>query len=464
MDFNNAPTIQEISDSVNKTDADDASIDAIAEQKEEAFLAQVDEQKKASKDNSSETPHTEEAVQNPDKKSRFEFHTLEGIEDTPPPEWLVSNVIIDGGMGQLWAPPASSKSFAAIDLGMHIANGWDWYGHRTEKRPVRYLILEGGEGFLMRLRAYKQYCTDNGRELNGDFQFYIGNLSLMDKQQVDELKQVIPEGSLVIVDTQARSMVGVKENTDELGVAIANAQEISFYTKCTTLFLHHSGKNIEMGARGWSGQGGAWDFEFSINREKKNRNFFIITFKKVKDGKDGETHKYELLVLEIKNSDNSPLLNKYNEKVTSCVIECRDEESFVEEGGVIDFNKAEKCDYNYHQNDKNKLTKAQRLAIETLEKCLEETGEDCVDEDIWRPYFYDRYPNKSVDAKRKAFDRARKDLVGEGHIFLLKDYYSLKPFETSKAPDEADKTDKTDKMDKITSCPPDKTDMDTPPL
>ena len=61
--------------------------------------------------------------------------------DLKPPEMIVDD-LIPVGIGILAAPSKAGKSWMVLDLGLSVANGDTWLGHKTERRGVLYLALE----------------------------------------------------------------------------------------------------------------------------------------------------------------------------------------------------------------------------------------------------------------------------------------------------------------------------------
>ncbi|MBQ9453859.1 MAG: AAA family ATPase, partial [Desulfovibrio sp.] len=243
------------------------------------------------------------------EENKFVFHSLSEVEAAALPKWLVKNIIVDGAVGQVYGESGAGKSFWCLDLGMHVAHGWTWYGHKTVKRPVRFLVLEGSQGFLLRLRAYKQWARIFGntpsQKLDGDFEFYVGDLSLKDEAEIKLLAETVPHGALVFIDTQAQATVGLQENTSDLGVAIHNAQKLATLAQCSVVLIHHKGKNLTAGGRGWSGQVAAWDFEIELTGKGRSVREWKVT--KSKDGPEGETHGYSLSLIHIEDDEHKPM-------------------------------------------------------------------------------------------------------------------------------------------------------------
>lgn len=67
----------------------------------------------------------------------------EFCENPPPtPPELIEGMLYVGGTMLLAGPSKSHKTFSALDVGIAIASGEKWLGHRTNKSPVLYLNLE----------------------------------------------------------------------------------------------------------------------------------------------------------------------------------------------------------------------------------------------------------------------------------------------------------------------------------
>ena len=71
---------------------------------------------------------------------------------------------------------------------------------------------------------------------------------------------------LVVLDTLTAVSPGAKESSDDLKAVILNLERIATLFDCHVQFIHHTGKDISKGARGWSGLLGAVDTEIMINR------------------------------------------------------------------------------------------------------------------------------------------------------------------------------------------------------
>jgi hypothetical protein len=70
--------------------------------------------------------------------------------------YLVKGLLANTGLAVIWGPPKCGKSFWAADLGMHIALGWNYRGHRVQQATVIYVALEGRDGFPARVEAFRR--------------------------------------------------------------------------------------------------------------------------------------------------------------------------------------------------------------------------------------------------------------------------------------------------------------------
>ena len=55
-----------------------------------------------------------------EKRRSYRIHELENL---PKINWLIKDILIDGGIATIYGESGSTKSFLAIDLAMHLAIG-----------------------------------------------------------------------------------------------------------------------------------------------------------------------------------------------------------------------------------------------------------------------------------------------------------------------------------------------------
>jgi len=251
-------------------------------------------------------------------KSRFLVESWDSIKDEPV-EWLIESIIPKRAFVALYAPPASFKSFIALDIAEAVATGRDWMGYRVPKKgAVLYIAGEGHGGMGARVKACKiQNNSPDGANL------YVirAQINIRSSQEdfdalvaaINELIAEIDEPlELIILDTLMRmSGGGFNENSSEdMGGFITQAGKLQAIYLCAMLLIHHSGKDITKGLRGHSSLLGAVDTELEIQRQDSVINSAdtsvvgnaILTVTKQKDGADSITVGIEVVNVEIGES------------------------------------------------------------------------------------------------------------------------------------------------------------------
>ena len=248
--------------------------------------------------NSAETPVTEELElpQAPLQREGFKLEAWDDIEDEPV-EWLIQGVIPQRSFVALYAPPASFKSFVALDIAECIATGRPFLGNEITRRgAVLYIAGEGHGGIGSRIKALK---THHKTPENTPVYFLRRQVNLRSSKTdlqdlvaaIDDLKAVGEiEFELIIIDTLARSFGGGNENASEdMGSWITAAGAIQQRYTCGLLVVHHAGKDATKGLRGHSSLLGAVDTELEIIRiEGADPPKGILHISKQKDGEDGQ--------------------------------------------------------------------------------------------------------------------------------------------------------------------------------
>ena len=86
-------------------------------------------------------------------------YTIDELENLPKLNWLIKDILIDGGIATIYGESGSTKSFLAIDLAMHLATGSEWFGLEVNRGiPIIYTALEGFRGVVKRIKGW---CKKN---------------------------------------------------------------------------------------------------------------------------------------------------------------------------------------------------------------------------------------------------------------------------------------------------------------
>lgn len=242
---------------------------------------------------------------------RFRLLTAAELSALPPISWRVRGVIPADGIGALYGPSGSGKSFLALDLLAAIARGGQWFGCRVKAAPVVYVALEGEAGISNRVQAYQ---AEHG-PLPDAFRFLLTALDLRDGTDRAELVKAIKAtgqtGGVLVLATLNRAAPGMDENDSrDMGEVISAAKAMQAELSGLVLLVHHTGKDGTKGMRGHSSLHAALDAAIEVRRDGDSREWSIA---KAKDGQDGEGHPFRLHVVEIGTDDGG-------EAITSCIV------------------------------------------------------------------------------------------------------------------------------------------------
>lgn len=221
--------------------------------------------------------------------SRFRLLDRKAIMAIQPIQWCVKGLLPTTGIGAIFGPSRSGKSFLAKDLGACIALGQDWFGHRTTRCDVTYVMLEGEGGLRNRVEAWEIH---NGKLLPSGFKAMPQPFQLADPEQVEELGALLPSGGVVIIDTFNRAAPGLDENSSQdMGRILAGMKRLQGVTGGLVLVVHHTGKDASKGMRGHSSLLAALDGSIEVERTATSRFWSAA---KVKDGEDGKQVAFQL--------------------------------------------------------------------------------------------------------------------------------------------------------------------------
>jgi hypothetical protein len=202
-------------------------------------------------------------AEKPKPKKKIQVISIEEMEAMPPPEYMVDGLVPENGLVVAYGPPKIGKTFAVYSMALHIAAGRDWFGRKVRQGAVVYIAGEGVSGLAQRSRVMRAHY---GMTQPMPFWAIPHRVNFRDEASVTEMIEAIravvldePIG-LVVLDTLARMMPGVDENSaQELGLVIAACDRVKEEFGCTVMPVHHTGKDEERGMRGSMALPGAVD-------------------------------------------------------------------------------------------------------------------------------------------------------------------------------------------------------------
>lgn len=221
-------------------------------------------------------------------EGKFKVQTAASMAAQKPIDWLIKGVLPRADIGTIYGQSGTGKSFVALDMAACIARGIPWRDHRVTQGNVVIIAAEGGGGFGKRILAY---CQKEGISPE-DLPIGIINAApnILEADDVSEIAasiKAVGNVVLVLIDTLAQVTPGSNENASEdMGKALANAMTLRRVTGAMVGLIHHAGKDVARGARGWSGLKGAMDVEIEITRDE-DTDAREIRISKMKDEADG---------------------------------------------------------------------------------------------------------------------------------------------------------------------------------
>jgi RecA/RadA recombinase len=230
-------------------------------------------------------------------------------------EWFIKGVLPKSDLIVLYGASGSGKSFVAFDMAAAIARGVPWRGCRVKRAKVVFVVAEGAGGLKNRVDAYCKHFGMNAADI--EIGFVLAAPNVLDNEDVSELANSIKlsGADIFVVDTFAQVTPGANENSGEdMGKALRNLRTITEATRATALVIHHAGKDVSRGARGWSGIRAAADAEIEIS---VSNNVRLISLTKMKDGDDSKQWGFRLTTVSLGMDSDGDMMS-------SCVVEYED--------------------------------------------------------------------------------------------------------------------------------------------
>lgn len=174
------------------------------------------------------------------------------------PSWLIPGFLPAQGTAMIYGPSGSYKSFVALDMALCLAYGvpGQW-GAPPVKNDVLFIAGEGPVATAKkRWPAWREWREI---EFSNDHRFFILDRvpAFTDTERWEGIKADLAhlnvKPALVVVDTMARLLTGMDENSAKDVTLVTDFMEsIARHYECLALAIHHTGKDEKKGARGSS--------------------------------------------------------------------------------------------------------------------------------------------------------------------------------------------------------------------
>lgn len=216
----------------------------------------------------------------------------------PWPSWFIREVLPVAEINMLYGPSGAGKSFVALDMALAIARGvpWGLKKHRTRQCDVFWFAAEAAGSMKPRATAYEMehgidleatvpnFSIVEGCQLGDDD--YVARMIATVRAGRDAVGRLFTDKNpLVVIDTLAAANDGRDENSSEMNDLLESCRRIWRETGASVLLIHHSGKDSDKGARGWSGLRAAVQGELRLLNDDGTRPLAVT---KNRDGTEGE--------------------------------------------------------------------------------------------------------------------------------------------------------------------------------
>lgn len=200
--------------------------------------------------------------------------------------WLVKDAVPADSMGILFGASGTYKSFVALDLCLHLANGLPWLGRRTDQVEVVYVALEGGAGIWRRIKAWHQH---HRLPLSARLRVCILPLLLSEPAHLKALTDALEASSrppgMVVIDTLAQASNCDENDASEVSAMLRTFnQDLRARFNSTVLLIHHSGHSATERPRGSSALTANTDFVLGVFRPDPQASTCQLEVHKQKDG------------------------------------------------------------------------------------------------------------------------------------------------------------------------------------
>lgn len=214
----------------------------------------------------------------PVNEKKLDYVSAADLSDVfDPPDEILEGLLTSGDGSVLYGDSNSGKTFLAISMGAAVSNGGRWLNRQTDGGIVLYLAVESPASVKRRLQAYHKYHRtklDNFYVVQSPIDLLAGD---GDTRLIIELVKQLEESTgkkvqLIIGDTLARLSAGANESaSQDMSIVIKHFDIIRNETAAHFMLIHHSGKNANNGARGWSGVRAAVDTEMLVTDSPEGR-------------------------------------------------------------------------------------------------------------------------------------------------------------------------------------------------
>ncbi|WP_051357799.1 AAA family ATPase [Leisingera caerulea] len=318
---------------------------------------------------------------------------------------LDQDYLIKGWLGRaefsmLYGPSNAGKTFVALNIANHVARNLEWNGQRVRGGPVVYFAAEGGRSLGNRLVALPGGASANLHLVPEPIDLYSDELDVHAIVQL--AKDILGDGenpALIVIDTLARSIGGADENTGtDVGLLINRVDYIRRATGANVMLVHHTGKDIERGARGHSSLRAAVDTEIFCGKKDGQR---YIEATKQRNVETGAQLPFQL-------EPHFLGLDTDGDKKTTCYVKFLAPSAWTAAKKGAGGNQRKVLDlFQQYLNN---------CIADGTAKAPDEAAPSSVDQEGFRTFAVPKMGKGDDKKNRRAFDDALRALTGDGAL------------------------------------------------
>jgi hypothetical protein len=164
-------------------------------------------------------------------------------------KWLIEGLVPLQEISLVFGPPKNLKTFLVLALLLCVATGREFFGRKVRQSKVLYIIGEGTNAFLGRIKAWQN--LNNVTSLDKHFKYDRRMINLFADDGVDCVQAVFLEmqaqgfrPDVVAIDTLGRAMGGAKETTEDFNKIFAtlDAMAQDYWPGVTLVIVSHTRK------------------------------------------------------------------------------------------------------------------------------------------------------------------------------------------------------------------------------
>lgn len=202
-----------------------------------------------------------------------EMLTADDLASRQPPRHMIEGLLQFDSESWVIGEPGSRKSFVVLDMAAHVASGKPWQGRRVNQALVVFIVAEGAGGSAARIKAWQKTYGPMGQHIRflprpvQAARPAAWAVLVQACARLADQARLAGQGLLVVLDTQARVTVGLKENdATDMGVFIDAVRAIREASGACVLTVHHTGRKGG-DARGSSAIDGAQTTELKVVKD-----------------------------------------------------------------------------------------------------------------------------------------------------------------------------------------------------